>query len=304
MAVDPQFKPFLALLAQMPPIETMTPVQMRGMTGLMSEEALPVAELRDLTAGGVPVRLYRARVDGVLPLVMYFHGGGFVVGGIASHDALCRELCVGAACAVLSVDYRLAPEHKFPAATDDCLAVLGWAAAHATELGADPTRIAVAGDSAGGNLAAVTALRTRDAGGPALAGQVLFYPVTDHYSRPTGSSIANAAGPMLTIGAMRWFADHYLPSAAEIDHPWAAPLQAADLSSLPPALVITAEYDPLCDEGEAYAARLREAVVPTLAVRYGGAIHGFLSIAGVPLARAAVAQTCAWLQELFGSTPA
>jgi acetyl esterase len=298
MPVDPQFAPFLVLMAQMPPLESMTPEQVRGMRGLMSEAARPVAELRDLMAGDVPVRLYRSRVGGVLPVLLYFHGGGFVLGDIASHDALCRDLCAGADCAVLAVEYRLAPEHKFPAATDDCLAALVWAAAHAAELGIDPARIAVGGDSAGGNLATVTALRARDAGGPPLVGQALIYPVTDHYSRPTASVRANAEGPILTLGAMRWFADHYL-NAANIAHPWAAPLQAPDLSALPPALVITAEYDPLCDEGEAYAARLRVAGVPTLAVRYGGAVHGFLSFAGVPLAHAAVAQTCLWLRERF-----
>jgi acetyl esterase len=211
-------------------------------------------------------------------------------------------LCAGAACVVVSVDYRLAPEHKFPAGIDDCLIATRWAAAHAAELGADPARIAVAGDSAGGNMAAVTALRVRDEGGPALCGQLLLYPVTDYNTPGTPSYEQNAEGYGLTRDTMKWFWAHYLADPSEGMHPHASPLRAENLSGLPPALVVTAEYDPLRDEGEFYAERLRAAGVPTSLTRYAGVNHGFMFWVGiVDKAGAAMSQACNWLRSIFNA---
>jgi acetyl esterase len=210
----------------------------------------------------------------------------------------CAEICAPALAA--SVDYRLAPEHKFPAGIEDCLHATRWAAVHATELGANPIRIAVAGDSAGANVAAVTALRVRDEGGPALCGQLLLYPVTDYHTPGTPSYEENAEGYGLTRDTMKWFWAHYLKDASEGGHPYASPLRAADLSGLPPALVITAEYDPLRDEGEFYAEKLRAAGVPTALTRYHGVNHGFMFWVGVvDKAGAAMTEACEWLRGIF-----
>jgi acetyl esterase len=252
-------------------------------------------------AGDIPIRLYAPQGQGPFPLVIFFHGGGFVVGDLDTADEMCRTLCWGAGCSVLSVDYRLAPEHKFPAAPDDCLAATRWAAAHAAEFNADPARLVVAGDSAGGNLAAVTALRVRDEGGPALCGQLLIYPVTDYHTPPTASYLANAHGYLLTREMMIWFWAHYLNCAREASHPHAAPLRAPDLRGLPPALVITAEYDPLRDEGERYAARLQQAGVPTVQARYAGMIHGFFMLGELfGESRRAVEEANVWLRQTTG----
>ena len=202
--------------------------------------------------------------------MVFFHGSGFVLCSLDTHDGMCRNLCAGTGCVVVSVDYRLAPEAKFPAAPDDCLAATRWAVANAAALGADPGRVFVAGDSAGGNLAAVTALRIRDEGGPRLLGQLLIYPVTDYYEPGTPSMIENAEGYGLTRAGMIWFWNHYLAAPSDGANPHASPFRAADLSGLPPALVVTAEYDPLRDEGEYYADRLRQAGVPTQMKRWDG----------------------------------
>jgi acetyl esterase len=207
--------------------------------------------------------------------LVYFHGGGWVIGSIETHDALCRELTMEAGVVVVSVEYRLAPEHKFPAAADDAYAAVRWVAQHAAELGIDPARIGVGGDSAGGNLAAVVALQARDLGGPPLALQLLIYPITcDDLGTP--SYVENAEGYMLTRADMAWFWSQYLSDPAQGDDPRVSPLRAGDLSGLPPAFILTAEYDPLRDEAEAYAARLEQAGVPVRMRRYDGMIHGFL----------------------------
>jgi acetyl esterase len=232
-------------------------------------------------AGEIPIRIYTPEGKGPFPLVVFFHGGGFVVGSLDGYDELCRAVCHRSSCVIVSVDYRLAPEHKFPAAPDDCLFATRWAAGHAPEFNADPAHCVVAGDSAGGNLAAVTALRIRDEGGPSLDGQLLIYPVTDYHTPGTPSYLTNAKGYLLTRDTMVWFWDHYLLDASEADNPLASPLRAPDLRLLPPALVITAEYDPLRDEGERYAERLQKAGVPTEHVRYNGMIHGFLMLGGL-----------------------
>jgi acetyl esterase len=213
---------------------------------------------------------------------------------------MCRNLCAGAACVVVSVDYRLAPEHKFPAGIDDCLYATRWAAAHATELGADAGGIVVGGDSAGGNMAAVTALRIRDEGGAAPHGQLLLYPVTDYHTPGTPSYHQNAEGYGLTRDTMKWFWDHYLSNPSEGAQPHASPLRASDLSGLPPAMIITAEFDPLRDEGEFYAERLKAAGVPTTLTRYGGVNHGFMFWVGVvDKAGVAMNETCQWLRGIF-----
>ena len=228
-------------------------------------------------AGEIPVRVYAPVAGRSLPGIVYFHGGGFVIGSLDSHDGTCRALANASGCAVVSVDYRLAPEHRFPAAAEDCYAALRFVAERGAELGVDPRRLAVAGDSAGGNLAAVTALLARQRRGPDLRFQLLVYPVADHRF-DTASYRENADGYFLTAAMMRWFWGHYLERPEQGDDPIASPLRAKDFAGLPPALVITAEYDPLRDEGEAYAARLREAGVATELRRYDGQIHGFFSL--------------------------
>ncbi len=207
-------------------------------------------------AGELRIRVFTPAGNGPFPIVMFYHGGGFVLGGLDSHEAVCRLLSQQSGAIVLSVDYRLAPEHKFPAAVDDCLAATRWAADNAASLNGDPDRLAVSGDSAGGNLAAVIAMRIRDEGGPALRGQLLIYPVADHYHPGTQSYRDNAEGYFLTAEGMQWFIDHYLASDEDAAHPHFSLLREADLGNLPPACVITAEFDPLRYEGDLLAARL------------------------------------------------
>jgi acetyl esterase len=258
----------------------------------------------DGPAGALRVRVYRpptARAG--RPLVVWYHGGGWVVCDLDTHDAVCRRLSLGADAVVVSVDYRLAPEHRFPAAADDCATATRWAFENAASIGADPARVVVAGDSAGGNLAAAVTLRLRDEDGPRAVGQLLVYPVTDHHTAGFPSYAECAEGYGLTDHVMAWFWDHYLggpldAAAARGLSPQAAPLRAPDLRSLPPALVITAEYDVLRDEGEAYAARLREAGVPVEAERFDGMHHGFFNWGGVlDGADRAVARACRWIVE-------
>ncbi|HEX3413394.1 MAG TPA: alpha/beta hydrolase [Stellaceae bacterium] len=305
MPVDPQIQTLLDRAAGVPATHTL-PVaaartQAESRVALMAPPA-EIAGVREVAIDGpggqLRLRLYTPRDPGPFPLVVFFHGSGFVLCSLDTHDGMCRNLCAGAAAIVASVDYRLAPEHKFPAGSDDCLYATRWAAAHAAELGADPARIAVAGDSAGGNMAAVTALRVRDQGGPELYAQLLLYPVTDYHTPGTPSYAENAEGYGLTRDTMRWFWAHYLGDASEGVHPYAAPLRAADLAGLPSALVITAEYDPLRDEGEHYADRLRAAGVATALTRYDGVNHGFMFWTGVvDKAGVAMNEACGWLRQ-------
>ena len=244
--------------------------------------------------------MYTPEGEGPFPLMVFFHGSGFVVCDLDTHDGLCRNLCAGTNAVVVSVDYRLAPEHKFPAAPDDCLAATRWVAQNASSLRGDAARIMVAGDSAGGNLAAVTALRIRDEGGPALIGQLLIYPVTDYFQPGWPSMTENAEGYGLTRDGMIWFWNHYVRSAGDGVHPHASPLRAATLAGLPPALVVTAQYDPLRDEGEAYAEALREAGVPVESRRWDGVNHGFFFFPGiVDKATSAVDEACDWARRVF-----
>jgi acetyl esterase len=209
------------------------------------------------------------------PILVYYHGGGWVIGSLSSHEGLCRALANASNAIVVSVDYRLAPEHPFPAAAEDAYAAFLWAASHAAEIGGDPARIAVGGDSAGGNLATVASLMLRDRGGPAPVFQLLLYPAFDA-DFETGSYRAFAEGFLLTRAEMRWFWDQYVPEPSDRINPYAAPARAADLAGLPPAYILTAEYDVLRDEAEAFANRLRQAGVAVTARRSEGMIHGFL----------------------------
>lgn len=229
-------------------------------------------------AGAIPVRIYRPSAVPA-PVHVHFHGGGWVIGDLDTHDRDCREICVGADCIVVAVDYRLAPEYIFPAAPEDCYASLCWAAANLDNLGALPGPVSVGGDSAGGNLAAAVALMARDRNGPAIAMQLLIYPVTDA-KMESQSYRDNADGYLLSRTMMSWFWDHYCPDLALRADPLASPITAEDLSGLPPALVMTAEFDPLRDEGEAYAERLMAAGVDVEVRRFEGLVHGFFSQAG------------------------
>ena len=248
-------------------------------------------------AGPIRIRIYRPDpVDGH-PVTVFFHGSGFVICSIETHDAMCRQLCRRSATIVVSVDYRLAPENKFPAAPDDCLAATEWVAANAASFGGDPTRLAVAGDSAGGNLAAVTALRARDGGGPAIQAQLLFYPVTDHYSARWPAYDERGTGDGLTREMMIWFWDHYLPHPDAGAHPHASPVRADNLAGLPPAYLVTGRYDLLRDEGEHFAARLKEAGVSVELIRYDDMNHGFLFWVGlIDRSTQAMNAACEWLQ--------
>jgi acetyl esterase len=302
MPVDPQLEPFLAQTAAMPPLDQIPLDVLRNTPLVARETEIAIDHIENLTiatpAGDIPARLYRDGAE-TLPLLVYLHGGGWVVGGLDSHDSICRELAIAGGCAILSVDYRLAPEHKFPAAIDDALAAVRWAAAHAGRLGVDAARIAVGGDSAGGNMAAVTSVRVRDEGGPALAGQLLVYPVTRYHTPPTRSIVENGEGYFLTRGAMVWFSANYLPDESVAHHPHFEVAATADLRNLPPALVITAEFDPLRDEGEQYAEMLAAAGVSVEQKRYDGMIHGFFGMPGVDRSAAAMTLAGDWLKRIF-----
>lgn len=224
--------------------------------------------------GAVPVRIYASTYDEALPIVVFFHGGGWVLSDIDGHDSLARRLALRSGAIIVSVGYRLAPEHPFPAPFDDAWSVTTWLAANGAQIGGDPARVAVAGDSAGGNLAAAVALRARDEG-LRLAFQLLIYPCIE-IDADTESMRTNATGYHLAAADMAWFWDHYVPSEHR-NNPYAVPARASDLTGLAPALVQTAEFDPLRDEGEQWAVRLREAGVPVTMTRYDGVIHGFVS---------------------------
>ncbi len=248
-------------------------------------EPEPVSRIEDREipgpGGKIRIRIYRPEGQEPFPALVYFHGGGWVLGCIETHDAVCAKLARAAACVVVSVEYRLAPEYPFPAAPEDCYAATKWVAEHATTIGCDLTRIAVGGESAGGNLAAVVSLMARDRGGPSLVYQLLVYPATDYYLPGTPSYQEYAVGYSLTRDDMIWFWHQYLSAEAEKENPYIFPLQAANLQGVPPAFVITAECDPLRDEGERYAQRLQQAGVPVIMTRYSGTIHGFFNLANI-----------------------
>ncbi|TDC71569.1 alpha/beta hydrolase [Actinomadura sp. GC306] len=281
-----------------------------GIEGIRSRlESLPpapapeMAEVEDLAFEGphgtVPVRLYRPRA-GVGPAIVYLHGGGMVMGTLDSFDGLARNLAASCAAVVLSIEYRLAPEHRYPVASDEAYAAVAWAHANAAGLGIDPARIAVAGDSAGGSLAAGAALRSRDENGPPIAVQMLFYPGLERaVDRP--SMIEFADGPVLTRPDVIWMKEQYLGPDESADTEYGVPALARDLSDLPDAIVVTAEADPLRDAAEEYGRRLRDAAVPTALLRYPGVCHGFLSQAArLRRARAAFTEIGALARAKFG----
>ena len=283
MPLHPQAQAFLDTIAATPgtPLSELTPEIARS--GPLAPPGVAVGAVHDFDIPGQPVRAraYTPRdareAAGAWPLLLFLHGGGWVTGNLDTHDATCRALANASACKVVALDYRLAPEHKFPAGLADCHAALRWLAAHAASLDIDAARIAVAGDSAGGNLAAALTLLARDPAGPRIAHQVLVYPVT-HHAFDTPSYGDYADGFLLTRDGMRWNWNHYLPDAATGQDPLASPLLAPDLRGLPPALVITAECDPLRDESEAYARRLAAAGVAVELKRYDGMLHAFFTM--------------------------
>lgn len=292
MAIDPQMQAVLERVAQaaLPKFCTLSAAEARRLyresRAALSPPVPEVQAVRDLAASGpagpIPVRLYRGlgtAAGAPLPVLVFFHGGGWTIGDLDTHDIVCRTLANKARCAVVAVHYRMGPEHKFPAALQDCLAATRWVASEAAALGIDAARIAVGGDSAGGNLATVVAISLRDAGGPSLAFQALVYPATDQ-RMDSASHAKFGEGYLLTRDNMLWFRSNYL-DPADYDDWRASPLRAGDLTRLPPAHIITAGYDPLVDEGRAYSDRLVAAGVPVLYECFEGMTHGFLTMGGV-----------------------
>jgi acetyl esterase len=250
--------------------------------------------------GEIPLRVYTPRGGGPFAAVVYFHGGGWVQGDLDTHDLFCRMLCDESAAVVAAVGYRLAPEHRYPAAAEDCYAATSWLATHPAAVNIDESRMAVLGDSAGGNLAAVVALMARDRGGPALRLQVPLFPVTDH-NYDTASYAAHGEGYLLERASMEWYWGHYVRDDVEAREPYASPLRAADLRGVAPAHVVTAEFDPLLDEGEAYADRLAAAGVPTSRKCYAGQVHFFTHLPGaIPEANDARAEIVAVVRAGLG----
>lgn len=282
MPLDPQVALLIQAEANAPEMHTLSVEEARRQV-LLSVAALegekePIKRVEDRgipgLGGVIPVRIYTPEGEGLLPILVYFHGGGWVLCNLDTHDSICRALANLVGCIVVSVDYRLAPEHKYPAAVEDCYAATCWVAQNAAAIGGDSTRLAVGGDSAGGNLTAVVNLIARDEGGPSILFQLLIYPVTDYHTPGTPSYIENQEGYLLSREDMIWYFGQYLSSPDEAQDPHVSPLKASDLSNLPPAMVMTAEFDLLRDEGEAFAQRLQEAGVPVILKRYNGLIHG------------------------------
>jgi acetyl esterase len=310
--LDPHLAAVLKMMADSgaPPMSAGTPEHARAGLRFMPVDLRDPAQLAQVGgieertvpggAGEVPARVYRPATPGPHPTVVFFHGGGLVLGDLDTHDDHTRLLCRDVDAVVLSVDYRLAPETPFPGGYEDCLAATLWAVENADELGGDATRVAVAGDSAGGNLSAAVTLGAREAG-VQLAAQLLLYPGVDFVEgEDHPSRVENAEGYFLTAADMAWFRSHYLPDPARKADPYASVLRAPDLSGLPPAVVATAEYDPLRDEGEAYAAALEKAGVPVVSRRFDGLIHGFFGLPHVsPACAEATRVLCADLKALL-----
>ncbi len=314
MALHPQVVTLLEKMAaaNLRPIVEMTPpearVQFDTMAATRDIERTRVGTIEEIIVPGpvddMTMRLYRPEgaPDGGLPLLVFFHGGGHVIGSLAGHDEVARVMCAGAECMVASVDYRLAPEHKFPAAIVDAFAATQWLTSNAASIGADPNAVAIGGDSAGANIAAVVALMARDAGGPALVTQHLVYPVADYTCKSASyKTYAVGHGPVTEAG-MLWFQGHYLRDPEDVDDWRASPLKAPDLSGLPPALVITAECDVLHDEGVAFAEAMAAAGTPVEHIDWPGMIHGFFSFAPfLDEGKAAQRLACERLRTVFAA---
>ena len=311
MSLDPQARALLdaAKASGAPEMWELTPDQARAEYLRRTERVradVDIYRVEDRQIPGpvqpIKVRIYTPQASqeqASLPVLVWYHGGGFVIGDLDSHDSACRALANQTECLVVAVDYRLAPEHKFPGAVEDCEAALHWVAAHATELGGDPGRIAVGGDSAGGNLAAVVALLAREKGGPKLCFQLLIYPcVAPEPETPSHHQFAE--GYLLTRKTITWFFKQYLRSSKDTLDPRYAPLEEKDLSSLPPSLVIVAGFDPLRDEGVDYAKALIEAGNKVTLSNYEGMIHGFYLMGGmIDKANQAIEESAQHLKEAF-----
>jgi acetyl esterase len=289
-----------------PSSSSLSVVEARRLSREMAKElagsTINVTSIRDFKVTTneteIPVRVYVHSTRPLLPALVYFHGGGWVIGDLDSVDWICRNLAVATECAVFSVDYRLAPEHKFPTPAEDCYRVTKWIVENGPAESIDSNRVAVGGDSAGGNLATVVCLMARDRGGPSLVYQLLIYPITNH-AFTTQSYREYANGYYLTAEDMKWFWNHYLREQTDGSNPYASPFAAKNLSGLPPALIITAGFDPLRDEGEAYATRLRDAGVSAKISRYDSMIHGFLDFPDLKQTRAAIDEAANELRNVF-----
>jgi acetyl esterase len=305
--LDPQARALIDLMIEkgVPPTHTLTPEQARAFyrdrRGFTQPEPPAMAEVRDLAVGALRLRLYRPHTSGqALPVLLYLHGGGWTIGDLDTHDVLCRQLAREAGGAVVAVDYRMGPEHRFPAAVDDCVEAFRWVLAQAPDLHLDPRRTAVGGDSAGGNLAAALCLVQRDAGQPLPGFQLLIYPATDMRA-VAPSHTTNGQGYMLTSDSIAWYRGNYIADAAQWTDWRASPLLAASHAGLPPALVLTAGFDPLRDEGLQYANALSAAGVPTQYVCFERQIHGFITMGRViEEAHTAVALCGAALRRAWG----
>ena len=305
--LDPQARALIDLMIEkgVPPTHTLTPEQARAFyrdrRGFTQPEPPAMAEVRDLSVGALRLRLYRPHTSGqALPVLLYLHGGGWTIGDLDTHDVLCRQLAREAGGAVVAVDYRMGPEHRFPAAVDDCVEAFRWVLAQAPDLQLDPRRTAVGGDSAGGNLAAALCLVQREAGEPLPGFQLLIYPATDMRA-VAPSHTTNGQGYMLTSDSIAWYRGNYIADAAQWTDWRASPLLAASHAGLPPALVLTAGFDPLRDEGLQYANALSAAGVPTQYVCFERQIHGFITMGRViEEAHTAVALCGAALRRAWG----
>ncbi len=290
MPLEPNVQELLDTLRESdaPDFSVLEPAQAREVYTIMTpppNDDVQVGSVQNLTIPGpvweIPLRVYSPKEPGPHPILVYFHGGGWVVGDLDTHDGLCRDFAALVPCVVVAVHYRLAPEHQYPAAPQDCAAATMWAFRNAAKIGGDPGRVALAGDSAGGNLAAVVCQMLRNMNLPQPRFQLLIYPVTDNdFSRQSYAD--NGEGYLLTRASMEWFWNHYCPPARR-NEPYASPIRAGDLANLPPAMIITAEYDPLCDEGRAYGKALEVAGVPVEVVDCAGMIHGFFHMYNVIL---------------------
>ena len=308
MVLDPQAQKILeeAAALGLPAYQDLSPTEARKQMLELAppvDPLLSVKKVEDRSIPGpesdIPIRLYYPKGNPPFPAVVYFHGGGWVIGDLDTHHSFCHALANTSSCLIVSVDYRLAPEHRYPAAVEDAYAATKWVAENAAVMQADPDRLAVCGDSAGGHLAAVVAMMARDRKGPPIELQILIYPITD-FNFDTPSYLENREGYVLTRDLMQWFWNHFIADEADANDPYVCPLQASKLSDLPGALIITAEYDPLRDEGEAYGEKMRAAGVNVKLTRYSGMMHAFIRMtAHLDKAKEALDEVSGTIREAF-----